>query len=73
MTHGYRSLEDFEREQIRPGLRAGWSVDDVVEPGCRSFDFDVDPFGAAFDDDEDDTEDEDEDDDEESAPEDEDE
>ena len=26
---GYRSLEEFEREEIRPHQKAGWSLDDL--------------------------------------------
>jgi hypothetical protein len=25
----YRSIEEFEREEIRPGMKAGWSLDDL--------------------------------------------
>jgi hypothetical protein len=45
----YRSFADFEREEIRPGLRIGWSVDELEEPSMASeLDFDVDPFEAAL-------------------------
>ena len=28
---GYRSMEEFEREEIRPSLRIGFSLEDLVE------------------------------------------
>jgi len=27
----YRSLEEFEREEIRPCFKAGWSLDDLYQ------------------------------------------
>lgn len=45
----YRSFADFEREEIRPNLRIGWSVDELEEPSLASeLDFDIDPFEAAL-------------------------
>lgn len=45
---GYRSFADFEREEIRPEMRIGWSVDELDEPAVeQELDFDVDPFEAA--------------------------
>jgi hypothetical protein len=44
----YPTFDDFTREQIRPGLRAGWSLDDINEPITEDHDFDVDPFEAAL-------------------------
>jgi hypothetical protein len=44
----YRSFEDFTREEIRPGMRAGWSLDNINDPGVNELDFDVDPFEAAL-------------------------
>ena len=47
---GYRSFADFEREEIRPGMRAGWSMDeDLRMPSLGEVDFDVDPWEAAVD------------------------
>lgn len=40
----YPTLDDFTREHIRPGLRAGWTLDDINEPIPEEHDFDVDPF-----------------------------
>ncbi len=58
---GYRSYADFEREEIRPGMRIGWSCDELEEPSAeQALDFDFDPFEAALDayDDEEEEEDE---------------
>lgn len=57
----YRTIDDFTREQIRPGLRAGWSLDNINDPLPEEHDFDLDPFEAAlraaeYDEDEDDEE-----------------
>ena len=27
----YKSLEEFEREEIRPGEKLGWSLEDLME------------------------------------------
>jgi hypothetical protein len=27
----YRSLEEFEREEIQPGMKCGWSLDDLYQ------------------------------------------
>lgn len=45
----YRSFADFEREEIRPGLRAGWSMDELSHGTHEAdLDFDLDPFEAAL-------------------------
>lgn len=44
----YRSFDDFTREQIRPGLRAGWSLDNINDVVVEDHDFDTDPFEAAL-------------------------
>ena len=44
----YNSFDDFSRDNIRPGLRAGWSLDDLQEPFSEEHDFDLDPFEAAL-------------------------
>lgn len=44
----YRSFDDFSREHIRPGLRAGWSLDNINDVVEEEHDFDVDPFEAAL-------------------------
>ena len=46
---GYRSFADFEREALRPGMRAGWSIDEIDMPDHhRELDFDLDPFEQAL-------------------------
>lgn len=45
----YRNYEDFERDEIRPGMRAGWSLDNIHDPSRIEHDFDQDPFEAALD------------------------
>jgi hypothetical protein len=46
---GYKSFADFQREAIRPGMRAGWSLDELDMPDQRrDLDFDLDPFEAAL-------------------------
>lgn len=44
----YRSFDDFQREEIRPGMRAGWSLDTIEDPNTRELDFDEDPFERAL-------------------------
>ena len=44
--NGYKSFADFEREEIRPGLRAGWTLDSIHDPLSVDHDFDQDPFEA---------------------------
>ncbi len=45
----YRSFADFQREEIRPNTRAGWSIEDVEDPSAhQELDFDYDPFEAAL-------------------------
>jgi hypothetical protein len=45
----YRSYADFERSEIRPAFRAGWSMDEIEQPNQQEIDFDVDPWEAALD------------------------
>ena len=44
----YRNFDEFEREQIRPGLRVGWSLDNINDPSSVELDFDEDPFERAL-------------------------
>lgn len=48
----YRNFDDFERDEIRPGLRAGWSLENIHDPsssgGTAEVDFDEDPFERAL-------------------------
>lgn len=55
----YRSIEEFEREEIRPSFKIGYSIDDMVQetmfdPGDLLFDDTVDEYDPdQFDDDDD--------------------
>jgi hypothetical protein len=44
----YRSFDEFERDEIRPGLRLGWSLDNINDPNTLELDFDEDPFERAL-------------------------
>jgi hypothetical protein len=44
----YRDFDEFTREHIRPGLRAGWSLDNINDALHEEHDFDLDPFEAAL-------------------------
>ena len=47
LPRAYRSFADFEREEIRPGMRIGWSMDDLSHGSHDAeLEFDVDPFEA---------------------------
>jgi hypothetical protein len=56
LPKGYTTFADFEREQLRPEMRIGWTVDEIESTG-EELDFDADPFDAAFEAGEDDYED----------------
>ncbi|OQX67455.1 MAG: hypothetical protein B6A08_15080 [Sorangiineae bacterium NIC37A_2] len=46
---GYKSYADFQREALRPGMGAGFSIDELDFDGQRrELDFDLDPFEAAL-------------------------
>ena len=47
-TPRYRSFDDFTRDEIRPNLRAGWSLDNINDPSAREIEFGMDPFEAAL-------------------------
>jgi hypothetical protein len=55
----YRSIEEFEREELRPSFKIGYSLDDMVQetmfdPGDLLFDDTVDEYDPdQFDDDDD--------------------
>lgn len=44
----YRNFDEFERDEIRPGLRAGWSLENINDPSSVEMDFDEDPFERAL-------------------------
>ncbi len=48
MIAKYRSFDEFERDEIRPGLRLGWSLDNINDPNSIEMDFDEDPFERAL-------------------------
>lgn len=48
LPKAYRSFADFEREEIRPGMRIGWSMDELSTSSGAELDFDLDPFEAAL-------------------------
>jgi hypothetical protein len=48
-SRAYRSFAEFEREEIRPGMRIGWTVDELEETGSeQDLDFDADPFESSL-------------------------
>ena len=53
----YRSIEEFEREELRPSFKIGYTIDDMVQetmfdPGDLLFDDTVDEYDPdQFDDD----------------------
>ncbi len=47
LPKGYATFTDFEREEIRPDMRIGWTVDEIEDTG-KELDFDMDPFEAAL-------------------------
>jgi hypothetical protein len=57
----YRTLEEFEREEIRPSFRIGFSIDDLEESsfegelafGAAESEFELDSYESAEDEDED--------------------
>jgi hypothetical protein len=48
----YRNFDEFERDEIRPGMRAGWSLENINDPSASEMtgemDFDEDPFERAL-------------------------
>ncbi len=46
---GFRTYDDFERQEIRPGLRIGWTLDDVEAADQSDIDLSADPFEAMLD------------------------
>lgn len=40
---GYTTFNDFQREEIRPSMRIGWTLDEIEDSG-KTLDFDLDPF-----------------------------
>jgi len=48
LPKAYRSFADFEREEIRPAMRIGWSMDELQGAHEAELEFDLDPFEAAL-------------------------
>ncbi len=47
--NGYKTFADFTREALRPGMRTGWSIDELdLAEQRRDLDFDLDPFEQAL-------------------------
>lgn len=64
VPRSYRSIEEFEREEIRPSFRIGFSLEDLVEETAFEGEFGVDGERDEFELDEIDDEEEDDEDDE---------
>ena len=48
LPKAYGTFADFEREEIRPAMRIGWSMDEIHAPHEQVLDFDLDPFETAL-------------------------
>lgn len=46
---GFRTYDDFARQEIRPGMRIGWTLDDVEAADQSDVDLSADPFEAMLD------------------------
>ena len=58
LPKSYRTIEEFEREELRPQYKAGFSLDDLMQETMMQqsdllFDDSVDEYEADTDDDED--------------------
>jgi len=68
LPRSYRTMEEFEREEIRPSFRIGFSIDDLEESsfegdlafGMEKDEFQLDSIESSDDEDEDEDDDEDE-------------
>jgi hypothetical protein len=47
-SRAYSTFAEFEREEIRPMMRIGWSVDEIEDASGEDFDFDPDLFGQTL-------------------------
>jgi hypothetical protein len=67
LPRSYRTMEEFEREEIRPSFRIGFSIDDLEETsfegdlafGMEKDEFQLDLIESSDDEDEDEDEDDD--------------
>ena len=48
LPKAYGTFADFEREEIRPAMRIGWSMEEIHAPHEQVLDFDLDPFETAL-------------------------
>ncbi len=48
LPRAYSTFADFEREEIRPAMRIGWSMDELHAPHEAELEFDLDPFETAL-------------------------
>jgi hypothetical protein len=67
LPKNYRTMEEFEREEIRPSFRIGFSIDDLEESSFEAemafgmeqqSEFELDSYESSDDEDEDEDEDE---------------
>jgi hypothetical protein len=67
LPKSYRTMEEFEREEIRPSYRIGFSIDDLEESsfeaemafGMEQSEFELDSYESEGDEDEDEDDDDD--------------
>jgi hypothetical protein len=67
LPRSYRTMEEFEREEIRPSFRIGFSIDDLEESsfegdlafGMEKDEFQLDSIESSDDEDEDEDDDDD--------------
>jgi len=67
LPKSYRTMEEFEREEIRPSFRIGFSIDDLEETSFEAemafsneqSEFELDSYESSNDEDEDEDEDDD--------------
>jgi hypothetical protein len=58
LRRNYRSIEEFEREEIRPSLRIGFSIDDLEESAFEGeLSFEMEAGDAPFEPDDDELDD----------------
>ena len=48
LPKAYRSFAEFERQEIRPSMRIGWSMDEIQGSHEAELEFDLDPFETAL-------------------------
>jgi hypothetical protein len=48
LPKAYGTFADFTREEIRPTMRIGWTMDELHSPHEAELEFDLDPFETAL-------------------------